>query len=57
MKTIEPDIMEIISDMEGFIAENWSIFKSHMIEKGFTDEDVENMGNKLTEYLEEEGYR
>ena len=26
MKTIEPDIMEIISDMEDFITQNWSAF-------------------------------
>ena len=57
MKTIESDIMEIISDIEGFVAENWSVFKSHMVEKGFTDKDVENMGEKLNEYLEDEGYR
>jgi len=55
--TITPDIMEIISDMENFVAENWEAFKMHMIEKGFTDDDVEAMSDKLTEYLEEEGVR
>ncbi len=57
MTTIEPDILEIISDMENFISENWENFKSNMIEKGFTDEDIEAMGEKLTEFLEDEGMR
>ena len=54
---METDIMEIISDMEMFVAENWEAFKSFMTEKGFTDEDVEKMGEELSEYLENEGYR
>lgn len=54
---METDIMEIISDMEFFIGMNWTAFKSYMMEKGFTDKDVEIMGEKLEEYLEEKRYR
>ncbi len=57
MTTIKSDILEIISDMENFISENWENFKSNMIEKGFTDEDIEAMGEKLTKFLEDEGMR
>jgi len=53
----DTEILEIISDMEDFVAENWLAFKFHMNVKGFTDDDVENMGKILTDYLEEEGYR
>lgn len=57
MAIIESDIMEIISDMENFIGENWGAFKAYMGGLGFTEEDIEAMGEKLNEYLEEEGYR
>ena len=55
--TITPDIMEIISDLESFVSDEWELFTEYMVNKGFTEEDVEAMGDKLTEYLEEEGMR
>lgn len=54
---MDSEILEIISDMESFIGENWSVFQFNMQEKGFTEDEVEEMGKKLNEFLEEEGYR
>ncbi len=55
--TVKPDILEIISDMEDFIGENFLAFQSRMQEKGFTKDDIKAMGEKLYEFLEEKGMR
>ena len=54
---ITPDILEVISDYETFISDHWSEFVYDMTEKGFTEDDIEAMGEKLSEFLEEEGMR
>jgi len=57
MKTIDSDIMEIISDMYNFVVLNWDLYKIYMEVQGFTEEDIKNMEKGLFNFLEEEGYR
>ncbi len=54
---MKADILEIISDYEIFISDHWSEFVYSMIEKGFTEDDVEKMGEDLLEFLEENEMR
>ncbi len=54
---MKADILEIISDYDNFVAEHWSEFVYSMIEKGFTEDDVEKMGEDLLEFLKENKMR
>ena len=45
------EILNYISDMNDFIGEHWTAFQYRMVEKGFTNEEVDELSEKLTEFL------
>ena len=54
---MDKHILEIISDYDNFVAEHWKSFTDSMMEKGFTYDDVEEMGERLTEFLTDNAMR
>lgn len=48
---MDKKILNYISDMNDFIGEYWAAFQYRMAEKGFTDEEVDELSEKLTEFL------
>ncbi|KKN85482.1 hypothetical protein LCGC14_0278020 [marine sediment metagenome] len=51
IKIMDAQVLEIISDYDHFVAGRWQSFTDVMMEKGFTHDDVEKMGERLTEFL------
>lgn len=54
---MDEEIMEIISDLETFVLCKKDAFVLHMIYRGFTEEDVDEMLNKLYKFLKDKRYR
>lgn len=53
---METEILNYVSDMDNFIAENWDHFLEYMNAMGISEEDVNKDASRLTEYLTDEGY-
>ena len=48
---MDKEILNYIGDINDFVNEHWAAFYNRMIEKGFTDEEVDELSEKLTEFL------
>jgi len=54
---MDKNIMQILSDYDSYIDQNWEGFIDYMCEMGFSERDVDEMGTRVTEFLTDEGYR
>lgn len=53
---MDEKILRIVADMSDFIGEFWSEFLNKMEEKGFTEAEVDEMNERLSEFLANNGY-
>ena len=45
------NILEYIGDMNDFVGENWEAFQDRMACLGFTEEQVDELSEELTEFI------
>ena len=47
-------LLQYVSDMDAFVGENWDLFVDKMLRnQGFTEEEVDELNERLGEYLED----
>lgn len=44
-------LLQYVSDIDDFVGENWDQFVDKMLEKGFTESQIDELNERLGEYL------